>query len=62
MRRDLAWTQQGRIDIMSVLKKAPWRPLGPEMAAVKRSWKETLGWDDGLSLPTLIRGHPDQLG
>ena len=28
-----------------------WSP-GPEATAMERTWKETLGWDDGLSLST----------
>ena len=34
--------------------------LGLETATIKQTWKETLGWDDGLSLSTLRHGHPDQ--
>ena len=33
-----------------------WSP-GPEATAIKRTWKETLGWDDGLSLSTPRQGH-----
>ena len=59
MRRDLAWARQDRTGIVSVLGEA--RPSGPETAAVKRSWKETLGWDDGLNLSTPIQGRSGQL-
>ena len=33
---------------------------GPEATAIKRTWKETLGWDDGLSLSTPRQGHLDR--
>ena len=33
-----------------------WSP-GLEVTAIKRTWKETLGWDDGLSLSTPRQGH-----
>ena len=39
---------------MSALGGAPWQPSGLETVAMKWTWKESLGWDDGLSLSTLI--------
>ena len=54
MRRDNAGTGQVRTGAVSVLGGAPWRLLGLETVTMKRTWKETLGWDDGLSLPALI--------
>ena len=36
-----------------------WSP-GLEVTAIKRTWKETLGWDDGLILSTPRHRRPGQ--
>ena len=41
-----------RAGAVSVLGGALWWSSGPETTTTKRTWKETLGWDDGLSLST----------
>ena len=46
--------------MIPVLGGALWRPSGPETAATKWTWKETLGWDDSLGLSTPIHGHLGQ--
>ena len=53
MRRYITKMGHVRAGTMSALGGAPWRPSGPETGATKRTWKETLGWNDGLSLSAL---------
>ena len=60
MRRDDIKMGYIRTGAVSVLGGALWQPLGPEMATTKRTWKESLGWDDGLSLSALMHRHLGQ--
>ena len=61
MRRDHAGMEYVRAGAVSVLGGASWRLSGPGTATMERTWKETLGWDDGLSLLALIQGRSGQL-